>query len=238
MMKKDIYNFTHLKKNNEFESMCLSFNDGLTEEEQHKINNIIEGKELYYNWKYNFDGLPITKKYLLKSNNYLNIEYEILKIKNKDYYKFEDDPQFYPYKNGLSYIGLKKQLIKPFQLLIYLLENHIEDDIKEYLNIKFFNNISKADYYNFNSWFTYLFYYYFQSIRNPDLYFKVINYKNFRKWALKNAPQNSNNKIAIINILKEFNNICPFTYAYYGVLKSLFNFFLNFIDDGGGHHLK
>ena len=88
-----------------------------------------------------------------------------------------------PFKKD-SYNGLKYCIYIYFKELLKLLNNKklINDDIIIYLNQKFFNNMNKAKYYNFLSWFGYLLKYYINNYSKNE----TINYKNFRKYCLKN----------------------------------------------------
>ena len=88
-----------------------------------------------------------------------------------------------PFKKD-SYNGLKYCIYIYFKELLKLLNNKklINDDIIIYLHQKFFNNMNKTNYYNFLSWFSHLLKYYINNYNKNE----TINYKNFRKYCLKN----------------------------------------------------
>ena len=91
---------------------------------------------------------------LIKFNK---VKFEIIKQGKNHYYKYENDDKLY-INNYSSYIELKKILFSHFENLLILINNNIDDDLKDYLNIKFFNNINKCRYYDFLRWFVvYLF---------------------------------------------------------------------------------
>ena len=126
----------------------------------------------------------------------------ITNLKDNDKYNFyslsADDWNFNyliiePYKDFFnnykdfkkdSYNGLKYCIFIYFKELLKLLNNKnlIDDDIKYYLNQKFFNNMNKTNYYNFLSWFCHLLKYYINNYNKNE----SINYKQFRKYCLKN----------------------------------------------------
>ena len=190
----------------------------ISTEEENTINNLIN---------YNSNGGPIFDffdKPIFKTHEKIKwhkLNFEVVeKNKKQHYYKFEYDETLYPI-NGMSYIKLKKQLFIYFKRLLYLLNDHIEEDIIKYLADNFFNNISKCKYYKCLNWFIALFLFWFKSIRTPELYFNTINYKDFRKWTIKNRIKEEEQ---IKQIFIEFQNICNLTFKDYEDLKILLNF--------------
>ena len=129
----------------------------------------------------------------------------------------------------MSYIILKKQLFLLFKRLLFILNNNLNEDIKQYFNNKFFNNIKKCKYYDCVKFFISLTIFYLKSIVQPN--FKtIINYKEFRKFSTANI--NNKNKIELIKeILNDFLKI-DYTYIFYEDLKIMLNFIINDIISG------
>ena len=218
--------------NNTFEEN-VEFNDynyirgkPLTEEELNKIDLLINYKfenktehEIYFIVQHNTENI-FNDNELIKFNK---VKFEIIKQGKNHYYKYENDDKLY-INNYSSYIELKKILFSHFENLLFLINNNIDDDIKDYLNIKFFNNINKCRYYDFLRWFCCLFIYWFNSINNTNLNLNKINYKDFRKYIL-----NFHKKKAFYDIMKnmliDFKNI-NYKFKYYEEVKTHLNFCL------------
>ena len=160
-----------------------------------------------------------------------HLDFQVVAKNKKLYYKFEEDQTLYSYNNNMSYIKMKKELFLYFKKLLVLLEDHIDEDIVNYLAFNFFNNINKCKYYKCLNWFIALFIYFINSIRRTDLFFNIINYKDFRKYILKSKIKDNEQ---IKNILIEFKNICHLTYKHYEDLKILLNFVIPEIASGWG----
>ena len=218
--------------NNTFEEN-VEFNDYnyirgklLTEEELNKIDLLIN---------YNFHNKTEHEIYFIVQNNTENIfndnelikfnkvKFEIIKQGKNHYYKYENDDKLY-INNYSSYIELKKILFSHFENLLFLINNNIDDDIKDYLNIKFFNNINKCRYYDCLRWFCCLFIYCFNSINNTNLNLNKINYKDFRKYILNFHKKKAFYDI-MKNILIDFKKI-DYKYKYYEEVKAHLNFCL------------
>ena len=192
----------------------------ITIEEEEIINNLIKYNENEDKTNNIFSIFPT--QIIFKENNSItwNINnYEVVTHNKKNYYKFEDDETLYIY-NTLSYITNKKEIFLYFNKLLVLLTGRIEQDIIKYLHEKFFNNINKCRFYDCLRWFICLFYYWFKSIKNTGLFFNTINYKDFRKFILKNKTDAIKQ---VQEILKEFNDICHLTFQYYEDLKIFLN---------------
>lgn len=197
----------------------------LTEEELKKIDLLInydfENKsehEIYFIVQHNTENI-FNDNESIKFNK---VKFEIIKQGKNHYYKYENDYKLY-INNYSTYIELKKKLFYYFENLLILLNNQIEQDIKDYLNIKFFNNINKCQYYDCLKWFCCLFIYFFNSINNPKLNLNKINYKDFRKYILNHK------KIMFYDIMKniliDFKKI-DYKYKYYEEVKAHLNFCL------------
>ena len=159
------------------------------------------------------------------------LQFQVVAKNKKLYYKFEEDQTLYSYNNNMSYIKMKKELFLYFKKLLVLLEDHIDEDIVNYLAFNFFNNINKCKYYKCLNWFIALFIYFINRIRSTDIFFNIINHKDFRKYILKSKIKDNEQ---IKNILIEFKNICHSTYKHYEDLKILLNFVIPEIASGWG----
>jgi len=222
----------------------MSFNINLQHnEENEKIDNIINGVTTHYNWFYNFQGLDDKNKYLFNVPNFFIIKYKEIKKGKITFHQFEDDEKLYNIHN-LSYMLLKKKLLLPFQILLKMMGHLIGQDLLTYLNDKFFNNLNKAEYYNMCSWFVFLFYYYFQSLIHSEEN-TIINYKPFRRWCLQNkiiisvhtSEHNSAENEAIRKILLLYKNELPTILKNNYIFKGLFNHFLIYVQNGSGYRL-
>jgi len=194
----------------------------ISEEEKELINNIINYNK---NENSNHDIFRIFPYQIIfktiKPHPLYTVKFTTVIKNKKHYFKFEDDDKLY-INNSSSYITNKKDLFLYFERLLYFLNNKIDDEIIDYLNAKFFNNINKCKYYDCLRWFMCLFYYWFKIIRKDEQYLYKINYKEFRQFILKNkeAPI-----IKVQQILKEFLNI-EYTYKFYEDLKIMLNFII------------
>jgi len=205
--------------------------DKLTKEEQQKINKIISfdyknkmSYEIYNIIHYDeklFTEHDLIKFHILKIEN--------IKKKNRNYLKFNGEEKLY-INSYSSYIVQKQQLFLYFKKLLTLLKNHIDQDVKDYLNIKFFSNINKCKYFDCVRWFTCLFIYWFKLIINNYYCSNVTNYKDFRKEVLKNFAHENPYELCK-EILQEFNNISH-DFQHYEYLKIFINFALFKILDG------
>ena len=117
----------------------------LTEKEINKLDFLINydfknktEHEIYFIVQHNTENI-FNDNELIKFNK---IKFEIIKTGEHHFYKFEDDDHYY-LKSYFTYIELKKKLFPHFKNLLVLINNLIEQDIKDYLNNKFFNNINK-----------------------------------------------------------------------------------------------
>jgi len=153
------------------------------------------------------------------------LHFEIVEKNKKQYYKFEDDEVLYPYNNSMSYIKLKKTLFLYFKKLL-LLNNHINEEIINYLDVNFFNNINKCKYYKCLAWFLALFIFWIYSIKNTNI--NEINLKDFRKWWRNERKQEITQ---IKEILIEFNKINS-NFKDYEDLKIMLNYVIPQIVDG------
>ena len=115
-----------------------------------------------------------------------------------------------------------------FKHLLILLNNYIDDDIKEYLHINFFNNINICKYYRCARWFICLMIYWVNIIKS-EFIFNKINYKDFRKYIL-NFHKNKTNYDILKEVLKDFINI-NYNFTFYEELKALLDYSLFFIYD-------
>ena len=222
----------------------MSFNSNLHEnEENEKIDNIINGVTTHYNWFYNLNILENKDKFLFQVPDYYLIEYTTIKKGKITLHQFEDDEKLYNIHN-LSYMLLKKKLLKPFKILLNLMNEFIDEDIRHFLNVKFFNNLNKADYYNMCAWFVYLFYYYFKILLNNNNIINI-NYRLFRQWCLNNKIIERTNTTgyniveneAIKKILLLYKNEMPDKWKNNDVFKGLFNHFLVYVQNGSGYRL-
>jgi hypothetical protein len=75
------------------------------------------------------------------------VKYETVEKNKKPYYKFEDDETLY-IKSFNSYMYNKKELFLIFIKLLSLVNQKLEDDIKQYLFNNFFSNINKCKFFN------------------------------------------------------------------------------------------
>ena len=108
----------------------------LTENELTNINFLIsyDFKNANDNELYKIINIGTHKFFNVHEDIKFNkLKYEIIKKGKNDYYKFENDEELY-INNYSTYINLKKLLFNYFQHLLILLNNNIDDDIKEYLN--------------------------------------------------------------------------------------------------------
>ena len=157
------------------------------------------------------------------------VNFEIIIKGKNDYYKFENDNNLYIY-NCCTYIELKKKLFSYFKHLLILLNNNIEDDIKDYLNITFFININRCKYYKCLRWFCCLFIYWVKLINKSEFNFNKINYKDFRKYIL-NLRKNKTNYEIMKEILNDFINI-DYKFKYFEEVKAFLDYSLYLIYDG------
>ena len=207
----------------------------LSSQEKQLINDIINYNE---DGTYNIFSLFPEQIIFKEDDNikWCQNDYEVITQNKKEYYKFKDDDKLYLF-NKMSYITTKKQLFLYFNKLLNLspfgdkvqggrLINCLDDDIINYLNDKFFNNINKCKYYDCLRWFIYLFIYWFQSfLKGNALYLNKINYKLFRKWILKNVKKYKPVEL-VKNILYEFNEINYITCQFYEEIKIFLNFII------------
>ena len=204
----------------------------LTENELTNINFLInyDFKNSNDNELYNIINIGTHKFFNVHEDIKFNkLKYEIIKKGKNDYYKFENDEELY-INNYSTYINLKKLLFNYFQHLLILLNNNIDDDIKDYLNITFFSNINRCKYYKCLKWFCCLFIYWVKLINKSEFNFNKINYKEFRKYIL-NLRKNKTNYEMMQDILKDFINI-DYKFKYYEDLKAFLDFSLYLIYDG------
>lgn len=202
----------------------------LTEEELNKIDFLINYD--FKNKTQNEIFLTVQRTENIFNDNELikfnKIKFEIIKIGEHQYYKFEDNDKLY-INSYSSYIELKGKLFSHFKNLLILINILIEQDIKDYLNNKFFNNINKCKYYDCLKWFCCLFIYWLDFINNRDLYLNQINYKDFRKYIL-NYRKNKTCYDIMKKVLIDFKNI-KYKFQYYEEVKAHLNFCLYHIVD-------
>ena len=198
----------------------------LTEEETKKIDFLINydfqnknDLEIYFIFQHNTENIFNDNEFI----KFNKVKYEIIKQGKNHYYKYENDDNLY-INNYSTYIELKKKLFCYFENLLILINNKIEQDIKDYLNNKFFNNINKCKYYDCLKWFCCLFIYFVNSINNPNLHLNKINYKDFRKYIL-NFRKNKTTYEIMQEILNNFKKIY-YHYKYYEETKTHLNFCL------------
>ena len=154
-----------------------------------------------------------------ESIKFKNVKYEIITQGKKKFYKYENDDFLY-IEDCQSYNFFKKKLFFYLENLLILLNNKIEQDIKDYINIKYFNNINKCNFNKCLSFYIYLFIYWINSINNPNL--KRINYKTFKKYIYKFHNKKTFYDI-IKNILIVFKNI-EYNFKFYEELKEHINY--------------
>lgn len=216
----DFYDYNFIKgiplTDDELKKVNLLINYDFKNSNQNEINNVINNNT--HNIFKTHDSIKFNKKV-----------FEVVEKKNKKYWKYEGDENLYII-NYSSYIALKKELFLYFNQLMIILNNHIEQDIKDYLNMKFFNNIKSCKYYNCLRWFCCLFIYFLYTINDENLYLNKINYKDFRKYIL-NFHKNKTNYEIMKKVLIAFKNI-DFKYKYYEEIKEFLNFCLFSIFDG------
>ena len=146
------------------------------------------------------------------------VKYETVEKNKNSYYKFEGDETLY-IKRFNSYIYNKKELFLIFIKLFSLVNQKLEDDIKQYLFNKFFSNINKCKFYDCLRWFVCIFIYWFNSILEPDFFNYKINYKNFRKYFL-NYRQGKKSHDITKEILIKFKLIQHNKFKCYEELKA------------------
>jgi hypothetical protein len=203
----------------------------LTEKEQNKINFLINfdfknknDNEIYFiinTYTHNIFNIHDDIKYN-------KLKFVIIEKNKNKYWKYEDDDKLYIITYS-SYLEMKKKLFCYLKPLLILLNNNIHDDIKNYLNNKFLNNINKCKYYDCLKWFSCLFIYFVKLINQLDFNCYKINYKDFRKYILE-FRKNKTNYDIMNDILNDFIKI-DYKFKYYEELKALLDFSIYHIYD-------
>ena len=154
--------------------------------------------------------------------SWYKLHYDVVELKKKQYLKFVGDDVLYS-KSTMSYIINKKEALLYYDKLLTLCKELFEDDLLEYIKVKFTNNLRKAEYYNFYRFVCYMFYYFIRQVLYGKLIYDKINYKMFRKWCLSNKIYDVTFKKSLINIIELFKRIDP-TNEYYNDIQIFFNF--------------
>ena len=149
------------------------------------------------------------------------LHYDVVELKKKQYFKFDGDEVFYPNSNS-SYIKNKKQVLLYYDRLLTICGDLFDDDLLDYIKVKFTNNLNKASYYNFYRFICYMFYYFINQLLYGNLIYDRINYKSFRKWCLSNKIYNETVKKSLINIIELFKKI-DITNEHYNDIQIFFN---------------
>jgi len=208
----------------------------ISDDELKEINDFIDFD--FNNYNHNevchvIQKILVFKDDIFKINDAIKfnkVQYETV-IKNKNhYYKFEGDETLY-IKSFNSYIYNKKELFLIFIKLLSLVNQKLEDDIKQYLFKKYFSNINKCKYYDCLRWFVCMFIYWFNSILEPNSFNFKINYKDFRKYFL-NYRQGKKSHVITKEILIKFKSIQHNKFKYYEELKTFLNFAIFYIFEG------
>jgi len=164
-----------------------------------KLKDDINNTSMYYN----FEVFEINRDI-----NWNRLKYEIIEHKNKVYFKYDGDNKLYSTSN--TYIPMKHEILLYYKKILQIAEYLFDDNLIEYMNQKFINNLNKGNYYNFLRFTMYLWYYYLKHIIDNSIMYDKITYKQFRKWCLNNKlysggdiPMNQ----AIINLLLVYDQI-------------------------------
>ena len=135
-----------------------------------------------------------------------NLHYDVVEVKKKQYLKFNGDDRLYT-NSTMSYIINKKKALSYYDKLLTICGDLFDDDLLDYIKVKFTNNLSKAEYYNFYRFVCYMFYYFIKQLLYGNLIYDKINYKQFRKWCLSNKIYDVTFKKSLINIIELFKRI-------------------------------
>ena len=164
-----------------------------------KLKDDINNTSMYYNFEvFEVDNIISWNK----------VNFEFIEIKKKKYYKFNGDEKLYPCSS--TYIEMKHEILLYYKKILQIAEYLFDDDLIEYMNQKFINNLNKGDYYNFLRFTMYLWYYYLKHIIDNSIMYDKITYKQFRKWCIQNKLYSGGNipmNQAIINLLLVYEQI-------------------------------
>ena len=152
--------------------------------------------------------------------SWYKLHYDVVEVKNKKYFKFNGDDKLYT-NSTMSYIKNKKQVLLYYDRLLTICGD-FDDDILDYIKVKFTNNLNKAEYYNFYRFICFMFYYFINQLLYGKLIYDKINYKQFRKWCILHKIYNETFKKSLINIIELFKKI-DITNEHYNDIQIFFN---------------
>jgi hypothetical protein len=134
------------------------------------------------------------------------LHYDVVEVKNKKYFKFNGDDIFYP-NSTMSYIVDKKAALLYYDKLITICGDLFDEDLLDYIKVKFTNNLNKASFYHFYRFVCYMFYYFINQLLHGNLIYDKITHKQFRKWCLSNKIYDETVKKSLINMIYSFKKI-------------------------------